>query len=397
VPTGVLSGFVNALALLIFQAQLPQLGIGIKESKGLVEQTISQYPINSQIPVVWILVILGLVIIYGLPKITKVVPSQLIAIVVITLISIFFNLDVPTVSDLGKLPDGLPSISLPFGSIENGKVPFSLETLGIILPTSLAISLVGLMETFLTQDILDDVTDTSSNKNKEARGQGNANIVASLFGGMAGCALVGQAVMNTENGGKSRLSTLSSGISLLIMIILLKSWIGAIPMAALVAIMITIAISTADINGLKNIRKIPKSDTAVMLMTFAVTMLTKPHNLALGVIAGVALAAILFSRKVAKVITVSRAKENNLTTYKVKGQLFFVSKIYFLQGFDIHEHPENIVIDMSLAHIWDQSGVVALEQIIRKFQNGGSKVEIVGLNKESLNLFERLGGLESAH
>jgi SulP family sulfate permease len=168
-------------------------------------------------------------------------------------------------------------------------------------------------------------------------------------------------------------------------------------MAALVAIMITIAISTADINGLKNIRKIPKSDTAVMLMTFSVTMLTKPHNLALGVIAGVALAAILFSRKVAKVITVSRAKENNLTTYKVKGQLFFVSKIYFLQGFDIHEHPENIVIDMSLAHIWDQSGVVALEQIIRKFQNGGSKVEIVGLNKESLNLFERLGGMESAH
>ena len=152
--------------------------------------------------------------------------------------------------------------------------------------------------------------------------------MASLFGGMAGCALVGQSVMNTENGGKSRLSTLSSGISLLIMIILLKSWIGAIPMAALVAIMITIAISTADINGLKNIRKIPKSDTAVMLMTFAVTMLTKPHNLALGVIAGVALAAILFSRKVAKVITVSRAKENNLTTYKVKGQLFFVSKIY---------------------------------------------------------------------
>jgi len=221
--------------------------------------------------------------------------------------------------------------------------------------------------------------------------------VASLFGGMAGCALVGQSVMNTENGGKSRLSTLSSGISLLIMIILLKSWSGAIPMAALVAIMITIAISTADINGLKNIIKIPKSDTAVMLMTFAVTMLTKPHNLALGVISGVALAAILFSRKVAKVITVSRAKENNLTTYKVKGQLFFVSKIYFLQGFDIHEHPENIVIDMSLAHIWDQSGVVALEQIIRKFQNGGSKVEIVGLNKESLNLFERLGGLESAH
>ena len=286
--------------LLIFQAQLPQLGIGIKESKELVEKSLSPYPVASEIPIVWILVLLGLVIIYGLPRITKVVPSQLIAIVVITLISIFFNLDVPNVGDLGDLPGRLPSPSLPFGSIENGKIPFNLETLRIILPTSLAISLVGLMETFLTQDILDDVTDTSSNKNKEARGQGIANIVASLFGGMAGCALVGQSVMNTENGGKSRLSTLSSGVSLLIMIIVMKDWIREIPMAALVAIMITIAISTADINGLKNIRKIPKSDTAVMLMTFAVTMLTKPHNLALGVIAGVALAAILFSRKVAK-------------------------------------------------------------------------------------------------
>ena len=397
VPTGVLSGFVNALALLIFQAQLPQLGFGIKETKIVVEQNLNQYPINSQIPIVWILVILGLLIIYGLPKMTKVVPSQLIAIIIVTLISILFNLDIPTVSDLGTLPEGLPTISLPFGSIEDGKVPFNLETLGIILPTSLAISLVGLMETFLTQDILDDATDTNSNKNKEARGQGIANIVASIFGGMAGCALVGQSVMNTENGGKSRLSTLSSGLSLLIMIILLKSWIGAIPMAALVAIMITIAVSTADLNGLKNIRKIPKSDTAVMIMTFAVTMLTKPHNLALGVIAGVALAAILFSRKVAKVITVSRVKEKGKITYKVKGQLFFVSKIYFLQGFDIYEHPKNIVIDMALAHIWDQSGVVALDQIIRKFQNNGSKVEIIGLNKESLNLFERLGGIENSH
>ena len=396
VPSGVLSGFVNALALLIFQAQFLQLGIGINEGK-ILKDEIGRYPTIDQIPTVWIMVILGLIIIYGFPKITKVVPSQLVAIVLLTLISIFLKLKIPTVSNLGTLPDSFPTIYMPFGALENGKVPFNLETLGIILPTSLAISLVGLMETFLTQDILDDVTDTSSNKNKEARGQGIANIVASLFGGMAGCALVGQSVMNTENGGKSRLSTLSSGVSLLIMIILLKDWIGAIPMAALVAIMITIAISTADINGLKNIRKIPKSDTAVMLMTFTVTMLTKPHNLALGVIAGVALAAILFSRKVAKVITVSRAKENNLTTYKVKGQLFFVSKIYFLQGFDIHEHPENIVIDMSLAQIWDQSGVVALEQIIRKFQNGGSKVEIVGLNKESLNLFERLGGIESAH
>ena len=396
VPTGVLSGFVNALALLIFQAQFLQLGIGIDEGK-LLENELSKYPTSSQIPAVWILVILGLIVIYGFPKITKVIPSQLVAIVLLTLISVFFKLEIPTVSDLGTLPNGFPSLSLPFGELANGKVPFNLSTLGVILPTSLAISLVGLMETFLTQDILDDATDTSSNKNKEARGQGIANIISSLFGGMAGCALVGQSVMNNENGGKSRLSTLISGLSLLLMIILLKTWIGAIPMAALVAIMITIAVSTADLTGLKNIRKIPKSDTAVMLMTFAVTMLTKPHNLALGVIAGVGLAAILFSRKVAKVITVSRVKGKNQITYKVEGQLFFVSKIYFLQGFDIHEHPKDILIDMSLAHIWDQSGVVALDQIIRKFKSSGSKVEIIGLNKESLNLFERLGGLESSH
>ena len=182
------------------------------------------------------------------------------------------------------------------------------------------------------------------------------------------------------------------------MIIAFKSWIGSIPMAALVAVMITISVSTADITGLKNISKIPRSDTAVMLTTFAVTMLTKPHNLALGVIAGVALAAILFSRKVAKVITVSKVRsEKNKITYFVQGQLFFVSKMYFLQGFDIYEHPKNIVINMSSAHIWDQSGVIALDQIIRKFKNGGSNVEVVGLNDESLNLFERLGGIETAH
>ena len=398
VPSGVLSGFVNALALLIFQAQLPQLGIGVKESSSKYGESLSQFPIDGQIPIVWILVIIGLIIIYGFPKLTKVIPSQLIAIILITLISLLFNLDIPTVSDLGKLPDGFPSITLPFGALENGKVPFNLSTLGIILPTSLAISLVGLMETFLTQDILDDATDSNSNKNKEARGQGIANIVASLFGGMAGCALVGQSVMNTENGGKSRLSTLTSGLSLLIMILAFKSWIGAIPMAALVAVMITISISTADINGLKNISKIPRSDTAVMITTFAVTMLTKPHNLALGVVAGVALAAILFSRKVAKVINVSKIRlDKNKITYYVKGQLFFVSKMYFLQGFDIYEHPKEITIDMNAAHIWDQSGVIALEQIIRKFKNGGSKVEVIGLNEESLNLFERLGGIETAH
>ena len=393
VPLGVLSGFVNALALLIFQAQFPQLGINLHFGESEVAAHAHDLlPHGSQIPVIWGLVLLGLVIIYGLPRLTRLVPSQLVAIVVLTVISIAFSLEIPTVSSLGDLPTGLPMPSWPFGSPDDIKVPFSFETLGIVLPTALAISLVGLMETFLTQDILDDRTDSNSNKNVEARGQGIANIVSSLFGGMAGCALVGQSVMNIDNGGRTRLSTLFSGVSLLAMILLGRPWLEQIPMAALVAVMISIAVSTADLAGLRRLRSIPKSDTAVMVMTFAVTMLTTPHNLALGVIAGVALAGILFSRKVAKVIRVESEDVNEeMRRYVVSGQLFFVSKIYFLQGFDLHSHPSQITIDMSAAHLWDQSGVSALNQVIRKLQQGGSTVEVLGLNKESLDLFERIG------
>ena len=390
VPQGVLSGFVNALALLIFQAQLPQLGLDWHHGDAG-----AGLPHGGQVPIVWGLVVLGLLIIYGLPRLTRVVPSQLVAIVVLTAISVGLNLDLPSVESLGKLPQGLPVFSIPFGE---GGVPFNLDTLGLVLPTALAISLVGLMETFLTQDILDDKTDTTTDKNIEARGQGVANIVSSLFGGMAGCALVGQSVMNVDNGGRTRLSTLFSGVSLLAMILLAGPWLKQIPMAALVAVMISIAVSTADINGLRNLRRIPKSDTSVMLMTFAVTMLTTPHNLALGVLAGVALAGILFSRKVAKVIQVEAIDVSDQERrYRVVGQLFFVSKVYFLQGFDLHDHPERIVIDLSSAHIWDQSGVAALDQVIRKFRLGGSEVSVEGLNDESLDLFERIGGQESAH
>jgi len=392
VPQGVLSGFVNALALLILQAQFKHLGLEGGHGGG---DSASLIPHGSQIPIVWGMVLVGLVIIYGLPRLTRVIPAQLVAIVVLTLTSMGLNLNVPTVDSLGQLPTGLPVLHNPFGP---DGVPFNLDTLGLVLPTALAISLVGLMETFLTQDILDDKTDTTTNKNTEARGQGIANIVSSMFGGMAGCALVGQSVMNVDNGGKTRLSTLFSGVSLMAMILLGRPYLERIPMAALVAVMISIAVSTADINGLRNLRKIPKSDTSVMLMTFAVTMLTTPHNLALGVLAGVALAGILFSRKVAKVIKVETIDISEQERhYRVTGQLFFVSKIYFTQGFDLHDHPERITIDLSAAHIWDQSGVAALDQIIRKFRNGGSEVDVVGLNDESLNLFERIGGQESAH
>jgi SulP family sulfate permease len=251
------------------------------------------------------------------------------------------------------------------------------------------------METFLTQDILDDLTDSSSSKNVEARGQGIGNIVSSLFGGMAGCALVGQSVMNVGYGGRTRLSTLTSGVALLAMILLASQWVNQIPMATLVGVMIMIAINTANWSSIRGIRRIPKSDTAVMLLTVVVTVLT--HNLAVGLLAGVALAGILFSRKVAKVIAVSsELLAPNHRLYRVQGQLFFVSSIYFRQGFELHEHPERVTIDMADAHIWDQSGVTALDQVIRRLKLGGSSVEVLNLNPESTDLFARIGVAEEA-
>ncbi len=375
VPQPVMDGFVNGLAILIFLAQLPHLGINIAHSDILVSY--------SQLPLVWFLMIITLLIIYLLPRLTTFLPSALVAIIVCTSISIGFNLDVPTVNDLGILPGGLPSFGVP-------KVPFTFDTLGIILPTALAISLVGLMETFLTQDILDDLTDKTTNKNVEARGQGIGNIISSLFGGMAGCALVGQSVMNVGYGGRTRLSTLSSGICLMAMILAAKGWVNQIPMATLVGVMIMIAINTANWNSLKNIKRIPRSDSSVMILTVFVTVIT--HNLALGLLSGVGLAAILFSRKVAKVIKVESTLEGqNHRIYRVTGQLFFVSSIYFRQGFELHEHPELVTIDMAEAHIWDQSGVAILDQVIRRIKLGGSKVEVINLNEESLNLFARIG------
>ena len=376
VPQPVMAGFVNALAILIFLAQVPQLGLDFFHPD---KQAITAV----QLPAVWGLLALTLAIIYLLPRLTTVVPSALVAILISTGLSIRLGLDVPTVATLGTLPSGLPQFGLP-------QVPFSLTTLGLILPTALAISLVGLMETFLTQDILDDLTDSTSHKNVEARGQGIGNIVSSLFGGMAGCALVGQSVMNVGYGGRTRLSTLTSGVSLLAMILLASTWVNQIPMATLVGVMVMIAINTANWDSILAIRRIPKSDSAVMLLTVVITVLT--HNLAVGLLAGVALAGILFSRKVAKVIEVSSellSPDHRL--YRVRGQLFFVSTIYFRQGFDLHNHPARISIDMAEAHIWDQSGVTALDQVIRKMKSKGSSVEVQGLNRDSTNLFARIG------
>jgi len=383
VPQPVMAGFVNALAVLILLAQLPQLGLDWFHPETV--------PVTAaQLPAVWGLMALTLAIIYLLPRLTTAVPSALVAILISTGLSIRLGLDLPTVASLGTLPDGLPRFALP-------QVPFTPATLGLILPTALAISLVGLMETFLTQDILDDLTDSPSSKNAEARGQGIGNILSSLFGGMAGCALVGQSVMNVGYGGRTRLSTLTSGVALLTMILLASRWLNQIPMATLVGVMVMIAINTANWRSLSAIGRIPKSDTAVMLLTLVISVLT--HNLALGLLAGVALAGLLFSRKVAKVISVSSellSQDHRL--YRVRGQLFFVSSIYFRQGFELHEqpHPARVTIDMGEAHIWDQSGVSALDQVIRRLRLGGSAVEVVNLNAESRDLFARIGVAEEA-
>jgi len=363
VPRPVMIGFVNALAILIFDAQLPQL-----EDGNLT---------------VYALVGVGLLIIYGLPYLTKAVPSPLVAIVVITAFCISGGVNVPTVGDMGTLPDALPTLLIP-------QVPFNFETLGIILPYAFALSLVGLLESFLTANVIDDMTDTPSNKNQEAVGQGIANVVTGCFGGMAGCAMIGQSVINIRSGGRTRLSTLSAGIFLLIFILALGNWVAKIPMAVLVAVMIMVSISTFSWASLRHIKQVPKSETAVMLTTVGVTLLT--HNLAIGVIVGVALSTIFFSRKIAKLVQVTSSKtgEGGDRIYFVHGQIFFVSVETFLNAFNFHENLERVVIDLTEAHLWDQSSVDAVDKVVLRFRKRGVKVELIGLNEASATLLDRL-------
>jgi SulP family sulfate permease len=294
----------------------------------------------------------------------------------------WLQLPIPRVGDLGQLPSSLPVFQIPdvFGS---------WATWGIILPTALAISFVGLLQSFLTANVVEDRLDKDADYEAEARAQGFANITAGLFGGMAGAGMIGQSVINLNSGGRHRLSTLTAGVGLLILVISLSSWLARIPMAALVAVMIMVSISTVNWDSFLKARLVPKSDTAVMLLTLVLALITR--NLAIAVLVGVALAGILFSRKVAKVISVSATQlTHDHLYYAVKGQLFFVSTVYFLAGFKQHAHPERVTIDMAHAHVWDQTGMRALDQVIRKLQQGGSTVELVNLNKESLDLFERI-------
>ena len=363
VPRAVMVGFVNALAILIFQAQLPQL-------TGVSWQ-------------VYAMVAGSLAIIYLLPRLTTAVPSPLVAIIVITVISLVTGSDVPTVGDMGELPSALPSFRLP-------DVPWNLETLEIIFPYAMTMSLVGLLESFLTANVIDELTDTSSNKNKEAKGQGIANIVTGFFGGMAGCAMIGQSVINVQSGGRNRLSTFSAGVLLLFFMLVLGQWVEQIPMAALVAVMIMVSIGTFNWASLKKIKILPRSETAVMITTVVITVFT--HNLAMGVLVGVALSTIFFSRKIAQLVFVDSVlnDQENQRTYSVAGQIFFVSVNEFLAAFDFKEDLDLVTIDFAHAHLWDQSAIAAIDKVVLKFRRRGAEVKLMGVNQASATLLDKL-------
>ncbi len=375
VPRGVMTGFVNALAILIFMAQVPLLVSG-------------GGPILA-------LVAAGLVIIYGLPRLTTAVPSPLVAIVVLTAGVILMGDAGPAlmrVGDMGALPTALPAFGLPH-------VPFTLATLAIIGPVSLALALVGLIESLLTASIVDEMTDTTSDKNRESRGQGIANIVSGLFGGMAGCAMIGQSVINVTSGGRGRLSTLWAGVFLLVLILVLADWLVLIPMGALVAVMVMVSVGTFDWSSVKTLRTMPVSETLVMGATVGTVLFT--HNLALGVFVGIVLAALLFARRVAEVafMTDALSADGRTRTVAVSGQLFFATVTGFLAHFDVQEDIDRLVLDLSGAHVWDASAVAALAKAVGRFEARGVAVEVVGLDGPSAALVERLGAhaLAGAH
>ena len=363
VSKSVMTGFVNALAILIFLAQLPEL-VGVPT-------------------VTYALVAAGLAIIYLLPRLTRAVPSALVSILVLTAVTIGFGIDVRTVGDMGELPSTLPVFLLP-------DIPLTLETLRIILPYSAGIAVVGLLESLMTAAIVDDMTDTGSDKNRECVGQGVANMVSGFIGGMAGCAMIGQSVINVKSGGRGRLSTFCAGLFLLFLIVVLGDWVKRIPMAALVAVMIMVSVGTFNWRSFQTLVTHPRSSSAVMLATVIGVVFT--HNLAIGVLIGVLLSGIFFAGKVARLfrVTSTPSEDGRTRTYLVEGQLFFASADDFSAAFDVREKLDAVVIDVSRAHIWDISSVAALDGVVLKFRRAGAEVRLVGLNAASETIVDRL-------
>ena len=359
-----MTGFVNALAILIFLAQLPEL--------------------TGVTPATYGLIALGLAIIYGFPRLTRAIPSPLVAIVVLTIVTALLGLDVRTVAHLGELPSALPSFALP-------DVPYTFETLRIILPYSLTLAAVGLLESLLTAQIVDDMTDTPSNKNRECMGQGAANMTSAVFGGMGGCAMIGQSVINVSSGARGRLSTLVAGAFLLVLLVLLQDLLAVVPVAALTAVMIMVSLNTFSWRSLLQLRSNPLSSSVVMLATVGMVVATK--DLAIGVLCGVLLSGVFFAGKVSRLsrIVPELSADGRTRTYRVAGQVFFASAATFADAIDVTEPVERIVIDVHEAHFWDISAVAALDRIVLKARRHGRAVEVIGLNEASATLVERFG------
>jgi len=367
ISRSVVTGFVNALAILIFMAQLPEL------------TNVSWH--------VYAMTAGGLGIIYlfpYVPVIGKLIPSPLVCITVISGLAFYLQLDIRTVGDMGELPDTLPLFLWP-------EVPLNLETLEIILPYSLPLAVVGLLESLMTATIVDDLTDTTSDKNRECKGQGIANIAAGFMGGMAGCAMIGQSVINIKSGGRGRLSTMVAGVFLLIMVVFLDEWIKQIPMAALVAVMIMVSIGTFSWRSIIDIKDHPVSTNTIMLSTVAVVVWT--HNLALGVFVGVLLGSLFFANKISHFMYVDSSfdEASDTRSYEVVGQVFFNSADKFTAGFDFKEAVSKVEINLNRAHFWDISSVGALDKVVLKFRREGAEVEVIGLNEASATIVDRFG------
>ena len=362
VSRSVITGFVNALAILIFIAQLPQL--------------------TGVTWVTYAMVASGLAIIYLFPRLTKAVPSPLVAIIILTIMAIYGGLNVNTVGDMGNLPSSLPTFLIP-------NVPLTLETLQIILPYSLTMAAVGLLESMLTAQIVDDLTDTGSDKRREMKGQGIANFVTGFLGGMGGCAMIGQSVINVKSGGSTRLSTFVAGAFLLFLIVVLGPLVARIPMPALVAVMIMVSIGTFSWRSIRDISHHPWQSSVVMITTVVIVVWTR--DLAQGVLAGVILSGLFFASKVKRLFTVSSdlSADGKARTYRVAGQLFFASADTFTSSFDYKEPLDRVIIDVSAAHFWDISAVGTLDKAVLKFRRAGTVVEVVGLNEASASMVER--------
>jgi len=364
VSQSVMTGFVNALAILIFLAQMPEL--------------------TGVTPATYGLIALGLAIIYGFPRITRAVPSPLVAIAVLTAVTAIFHLDVRTVSHLGALPSTLPSFALP-------DVPLTFETLRILLPYAATLAAVGLLESLLTAQIVDDMTDTASDKNRECMGQGVANMASAVFGGMGGCAMIGQSVINVTSGARGRLSTLVAGAFLLLLLVALQDLLAVVPVAALTAVMIMVSLNTFSWRSLAQLRTNPLPSSAVMLATVLVVVATK--DLAQGVLAGVLLSGVFFAGKVSRLsqVTSTLSEDGRTRTYRVAGQVFFASAGTFSEAIDVLEPVDRLVIDLQDAHFWDISAVAALDRVVLKARTRGRTVDVIGLNAASATLVERFG------